>query len=58
MSAARFCAPLFGLAEWHGLLLDRLDGAEAADRLDRPASHPALGGPELTFALHVPSPRC
>jgi hypothetical protein len=37
------------LAEWHDLLLDRLDGSEAADRLDRLASHPALGGPELTF---------
>ncbi len=37
------------LAEWHDLLLDRLDGSEAEDRLDRLASHPALGGPELTF---------
>jgi hypothetical protein len=37
------------LAEWHDLLLDRLDGSEAGDRLDRLASHPALGGPELTF---------
>lgn len=37
------------LAEWHDLLLDRLDGSEAADRLDQLASHPALGGPELTF---------
>jgi hypothetical protein len=33
------------LAEWHDLLLDRLDGSEAGDRLDRLASHPALGGP-------------
>jgi len=32
------------LAEWHNLLFDRLDGSEAADRLDRLASHPALGG--------------
>ncbi len=37
------------LAEWHGLLLDRLIGAEAEDRLDRLASHPALGGPDLLF---------
>ena len=37
------------LAEWHDLLLDRLDGSEAGDRLDRLASHPALGGAELTF---------
>jgi hypothetical protein len=37
------------LAEWHGLLLDRLIGSEAEDRLDRLASHPALGGPELLF---------
>ncbi len=37
------------LAEWHGLLFDRLDGSEAEDRLDRLASHPALGGPELAF---------
>ena len=37
------------LAEWHDLLLDRLDGSEAGDRLDRLASHPALGGSELTF---------
>jgi uncharacterized protein YfiM (DUF2279 family) len=37
------------LAEWHDLLLDRLAGSEAEDRLDRLVSHPALGGPELTF---------
>lgn len=37
------------LAEWHGLLLERLAGSEAEDRLDRLASHPALAGPELTF---------
>lgn len=37
------------LAEWHCLLLDRLVGSEAEDRLDRLASHPALGGPELEF---------
>ena len=38
-----------GLAEWHSLLLERLAGSEAEDRLDRLAGHPALGGPELTF---------
>jgi hypothetical protein len=37
------------LAEWHRLLLDRLIGSEAEDRLDRLAHHPALGGPELGF---------
>ena len=37
------------LAEWHSLLLERLAGSEAEDRLDRLAGHPALGGPELTF---------
>ena len=37
------------LAEWHSLLLERLAGSEAEDRLDRLAVHPALGGPELTF---------
>jgi hypothetical protein len=37
------------LAEWHSLLLERLAGSEAEDRLDRLAEHPALGGPELTF---------
>lgn len=37
------------LAEWHGLLLDRLPDYDADDRLDRLARHPALGGPELTF---------
>jgi hypothetical protein len=37
------------LAEWHGLLLDRLAGSEAEDRLDRLVRHSALGGPELTF---------
>jgi hypothetical protein len=37
------------LAEWHALLLERLAGSEAEDRLDRLAGHPALGGPELTF---------
>ena len=37
------------LAEWHGLLLDRLPDYDADDRLDKLAQHPALGGPELTF---------
>ena len=37
------------LAEWHCLLLERLIGSEAEDRLDRLARHPALGGPELEF---------
>jgi hypothetical protein len=37
------------LAEWHRLLLDRLIGSEAEDRLDRLTRHPALGGPELAF---------
>ena len=37
------------LAEWHGLLLDRLADSEAEDRLDRLVSHPALDGTERTF---------
>jgi hypothetical protein len=37
------------LAEWHRLLLERLTGSEAEDRLDRLARHPALGGPEFEF---------
>jgi hypothetical protein len=37
------------LAEWHGLLLDRLPDYDADDRLDKLARHPALGGPELKF---------
>ncbi len=37
------------LAEWHAILLDRLAGSEAEDRLDRLAAHTALGGPERTF---------
>lgn len=37
------------LAEWHRLLLERLIGSEAEDRLDRLARPPALGGPELQF---------
>jgi hypothetical protein len=47
------------LAELHDLLLDRLDGSEAADRLDRLVSRPALCGPELTFVqAALPSSRC
>jgi hypothetical protein len=37
------------LAEWHGMLLDRLRGAGAGDRPDRLVNHGALGGPQLTF---------
>ena len=42
------------LAEWHLLLIERLFGSEAEDRLDRLIRHPALGGPELGFiAAHL-----
>jgi hypothetical protein len=37
------------LAEWHELLLHRLAGSEAEDRLDRLASHQGLGGPDRTY---------
>jgi hypothetical protein len=37
------------LAEWHRLLLDKLIGSDAEDRLDRLTHHPTLGGPELDF---------
>jgi hypothetical protein len=37
------------LAEWHLTLLDRLFGSDAEDRLDRLATHPALGGPDLIY---------
>lgn len=37
------------LAEWHGMLLDRLLGAEDEHLLDLLAEHPALGGPERDF---------
>lgn len=37
------------LAEWHGLLLDRLPDYDADDRLDKIGRHGALGGPELAF---------
>jgi hypothetical protein len=37
------------LAEWHALLLERLVGSEAEDRLDRLVRHRAFAGPELTF---------
>ncbi|MEV7969274.1 hypothetical protein AB0O34_25290 [Sphaerisporangium sp. NPDC088356] len=35
------------LAGWHLMVLDRLADAEADDRLERLATHPALAGPEL-----------
>lgn len=35
------------LSAWHQLLLERLPDYDAADRLDRLAAHPALGGAEL-----------
>lgn len=37
------------LGEWHALLVERLIGSEAENRLDRLVRHSALGGPELTF---------
>lgn len=37
------------LAEWHGLLLHRLDLHDSERRLDRIASHPALVGPAAEF---------
>jgi hypothetical protein len=37
------------LAEWNFALLDRLSGGDVEDRLDRLATHPALGGPDLTY---------
>jgi hypothetical protein len=37
------------LARWHALLLERLVGSEAEDRLDRLVRHPAFAGPELRF---------
>lgn len=37
------------LAEWDGLLLDRLIGSEAEDRLDKLARHAVLRGPELVY---------
>jgi hypothetical protein len=37
------------LAAWHLLLLDKLAGTDAEDRLDRLARHPALRRPELQF---------
>ena len=37
------------LARWHRLLLDRLADSEGDALLDRLVTHPALGGPELTF---------
>lgn len=37
------------LAEWNAMLLDRLFGGAAEDRLDRLAAHPSLGGPDLSY---------
>lgn len=37
------------LAEWHAMLIDRLFGSNSEDRLDRLATHPALGGPDLIY---------
>ena len=37
------------LAEWHGLLLHRLDVHDSERRLDRIASHRALAGPAADF---------
>lgn len=37
------------LAEWHGMLLDRLIGTEHEHVLDAIAEHHALAGPERTF---------
>ncbi len=37
------------LAGWHLMVLDRLADAEADDRLERLATHPALAGPELRY---------
>ncbi|CAN5911092.1 hypothetical protein BH23ACT10_BH23ACT10_37130 [soil metagenome] len=37
------------LADWHLLLLDRLIDDDTDNRVDRLTTHPALGGPELTF---------
>jgi hypothetical protein len=37
------------LAEWNLLLLDRLDGPETGDLLDKLVAHPAIEGPERTL---------
>lgn len=37
------------LAQWHGMLLDRLADSESEHLLDRLVVHPALSGPELRF---------
>jgi hypothetical protein len=37
------------LAQWHGMLLDRLADSESEPLLDRLVAHPALGGSELDF---------
>lgn len=37
------------LSDWNGLILDRLHGTDAEDRLDRLVRHPALKRPERTL---------
>jgi hypothetical protein len=37
------------LAQWHLLLLDRLDGPETGHLLDKLVAHPAIEGPERTL---------
>jgi hypothetical protein len=37
------------LAQWHGMLLDRLAGSESEHLLDRLVEHPALAGSERDF---------
>jgi hypothetical protein len=37
------------LAEWHLILLHRLEQDESHERADRLVTHPALGGPERTY---------
>ena len=37
------------LADWHGMLVERLAGTGDAGLLDRLVTHPALAGPQVTF---------
>ncbi|XVQ12719.1 hypothetical protein ACQP1W_09230 [Spirillospora sp. CA-255316] len=37
------------LADWHLMLLERLEGTGAEELLDRLVTHPKLAGPELTY---------
>lgn len=46
-SAYRRARRTANLSTWHSLLLERLPDYDAADRLDRLATHPALAGAEL-----------